>query len=109
MRQMAVEKKSSRISLEVNRGNAGALEFFLGLGALNLTKEEGWLNYSFSSQVAQKLAKDPPKVAGVTVRPTVPKDCERIHEMIQELAEFEKMPDGPKLTPKGIISHEDFT
>jgi hypothetical protein len=99
-----MQKKYTRISLEASGKNEAALNFFLKLGALNLTKEEGWINYSFTPSVIKKMLNKPKEVENIRLRPTEPKDCVQIQEMIQELAEFEKMPEGPQLTVKGFVN-----
>ena len=41
------------------------------------------------------------KMADVEIREAVQSDCHKIIELIQELADYEKMPDGPKLDAAG--------
>ncbi|XP_038208733.1 thialysine N-epsilon-acetyltransferase [Zerene cesonia] len=42
------------------------------------------------------------KDSDITIREAQPEDMEAVAEMIQELADFEKMPDGPKLSVKDL-------
>jgi hypothetical protein len=37
------------------------------------------------------------------VRPATKEDCAEIIRLIQELADYEKMPDGPKIDAKGKL------
>ena len=39
----------------------------------------------------------------ITFRPAQREDCAEIIRLIQELADFEKMPDGPKIDEKGKL------
>lgn len=100
---MAIGNKFLRISLEVSDRNEAAIQLFDKLGAINLSKEEGWLNYSFSPeavlQILQSVAEPVPDE--IVVRRTEPKDCASILSFIKDLATFEKMPDGPKLSVSG--------
>lgn len=100
---MAVGNKFPRVSFEVCERNEAAVNLFKKLGAINLTAEEGWYNYSFSPDaVVQILQSAPEPVPGdIVVRRTEPKDCASILAFIKELATFEKMPDGPKLKVNG--------
>lgn len=43
------------------------------------------------------------------VRRGVKEDCVAIRAMIQELADFEKMPDGPEITADDIARDAGFT
>jgi len=38
------------------------------------------------------------------VRKATKDDCGAIHKLIQELADYEKMPDGPKIDAAGALS-----
>lgn len=101
---MAVGNKYLRISLEVSERNPAAIQFFDKLGATNLTKEEGWLNFSYGPEAVVQLLQSVPEPVPdeIRIRRTEPKDCASILKFIKELAIFEKMPEGPKLTVSGI-------
>lgn len=43
------------------------------------------------------------------VRPGLKEDCVAIRAMIQELADFEKMPNGPEITAEDIARDAGFT
>jgi len=96
-----VTKKFKRLSLETSGTNEIGMKFFEKHGAINLTKGEGWLNYNFSKKDVKKIIEGSKTVEDIEVRATEPQDCEQILNMIRELAEFEKMSDGPKLSVKG--------
>ena len=42
----------------------------------------------------------------ITFRPAQREDCAEIIRLIQELADFEKMPDGPKIDQKDCLGFE---
>ncbi|TKR87739.1 hypothetical protein L596_012091 [Steinernema carpocapsae] len=44
-------------------------------------------------------------VAQLVVRPVVPEDAKFIVDLVQELADFEKMPNGPKVTLEQTVEH----
>jgi len=39
----------------------------------------------------------------LNIRPAVKEDCSKIRTLIQELADYEKMPDGPKITAEDLV------
>ncbi|CAL8094167.1 unnamed protein product [Orchesella dallaii] len=98
--KMAVENKFLRISFEVSDKNEAAIQLFDKIRAKNLTKEEGWLNFSFTPETVDKIihSASEPVPDDIVVRRTEPKDCQSILAFIRDLATFEKMPDGPKLS-----------
>lgn len=97
---MAIGNKYPRISCEVSERNEAAMNLFQKLGATNLSNEEGWLNYSFTPDAVTTILQSIPEPVPdeIVVRRTEPRDCASILAFIQELASFEKMPDGPKLS-----------
>lgn len=104
MEQTAVGNKFPRISFEVSERNEAAIQLFNKLGATNLTGEEGWLNYSFSPEATVQILQSVPEPVPdeIIIRRTEPRDCASIVAFIKELATFEKMPDGPKLSVTGM-------
>lgn len=44
----------------------------------------------------------------LTVRPATREDCKDIIRLIQELADYEKMPDGPKINEQTLIKDGGF-
>uniref|UniRef100_A0A914DSL4 N-acetyltransferase domain-containing protein n=1 Tax=Acrobeloides nanus TaxID=290746 RepID=A0A914DSL4_9BILA len=57
--QVAYEKWYKRLSLNVLDWNENATKLYDSLGAINLTKNEGWLVYRFDEERIRNLAQDP--------------------------------------------------
>ncbi|XP_043288514.1 uncharacterized protein [Venturia canescens] len=100
----AIEDECKRLEFSVLGWNP-AKEFYLRREAVDITESEGWHHFRISSDALKKISgKSVGKYhkMNVEIREARKEDCKAIYELIQELAVFEKMPNGPKTDHKDL-------
>lgn len=54
--QVAVQENCSRLNFSVLNWNKPSIDFYKSLGAVDLTKQEGWHSFRLTRQFFEKLA-----------------------------------------------------
>ncbi|XP_071513779.1 uncharacterized protein [Panulirus ornatus] len=105
--QTALDAECSRCNLVLLESNALAITFCEKLGAVDLTKTEGWHYFRMNRDAMDAFLMTKKSIDGVEIRAATGKDCLGIRKLIQDLADYEKMPEGPQLDVKQL--EEDST
>ncbi|KAK7022871.1 Diamine acetyltransferase 2 [Halocaridina rubra] len=92
--QTALQNDCKRCNLTALPGN----EFLLSQGAFDLSVLEGWLFFRQTKEAMELFVKSCQVPGGVLIREAGRNNCKTIRKMIQDLADYEKMPEGPKLS-----------
>lgn len=91
--QTALETGCSRCNINSQPKN----KFLLNQGAVDLTDIEKWLFFRMNEEAMEVCVKNRKILNGVEVRGSTKDDCVGIRKLIQDLADYEKIPDGPKI------------
>ncbi|XP_011050425.1 PREDICTED: uncharacterized protein LOC105143672 [Acromyrmex echinatior] len=105
----AIENDCRKLDFLVLEWNS-AQEFYKRHGAIDLSTKEPWHRYRILKNNLKKLASDCEYLclylflimSEIIIRKARREDCEAIRMFIQELADYEKMPDGPKIDYKTL-------
>ncbi|XP_018307258.1 uncharacterized protein [Mycetomoellerius zeteki] len=108
----AIENDCHKLDFVVLEWNP-AQEFYKKHGAIDLTSKEPWHRYRLFKENLKKLASDCEYLTSefiysflimseIIVRKARREDCEAIRTLIQELADYEKMPNGPEIDYKTL-------
>ncbi|XP_042884145.1 uncharacterized protein LOC122260805 [Penaeus japonicus] len=102
----AMWKKSMEVALGTGCGRCNItalqeqkemLNFYESHNAINLTKSEAWHFFRMNQDAMEEFVKGSKALEGITIREATPSDCIGIRKQIQDLADYEKMPEGPKI------------
>lgn len=102
--QAALDLGCARCDVLLDKGNKVGVTLFEKLGAQNLTEAEDWHFFSMDKKAMEKMEAGSKAPEPVRVRPASPKDFPGIRTMIQELADYEKMPEGPKIDANTMLT-----
>ncbi|KAK8398476.1 hypothetical protein O3P69_003968 [Scylla paramamosain] len=104
MLQAAVSMGCNRCDVRVNKANKAAKDLFEKLGAKNLTEAEDWHLFFMDSKAMTEMKARCKGQGPSQVRQAVPEDMAGVMAMIQELADYEKMSDGPKINAHTLVT-----
>ncbi|KAG0711564.1 Diamine acetyltransferase 2 [Chionoecetes opilio] len=93
-----------RCDVRVDKANKAAVGLFEKLGAQNLTEAEDWHLFLMDSKVITEMKTKCEGQGSPQVRPAGPDDMANVMALIQELADYEKMPDGPKINAHKLVT-----
>ncbi|XP_043466816.1 spermidine/spermine N(1)-acetyltransferase-like protein 1 [Leptopilina heterotoma] len=118
--EFAVKNDCCKLDFTVYNWNNSAQKFYLGKGAADITVSNNWHCYRMEKEALLNLCSKLKKLkmmqekkypygrgkmadVNAIVRPAERSDCEAIKALIQELANFEKQPDGPKISYQDLV------
>ncbi|MPC52714.1 Diamine acetyltransferase 2 [Portunus trituberculatus] len=104
MLQVAVSMGCSRCDVRVDKANKAAKGLFEKLGAKNLTEAEDWHLFLMDSKAMTEMKARCKSKRPSQVRQAIPEDMASVMAMIQELADYEKMSDGPKINAHTLVT-----
>lgn len=96
--QVALERGCGRCNITAYPGN----KFLTSQGAIDLTDIEKWLFFRMNQNAIEHFAQRCKIVEGTKIREATREDFKGVMRLIQDLADYEKMPDGPKITAKTL-------
>ncbi|XP_064103158.1 thialysine N-epsilon-acetyltransferase-like isoform X2 [Macrobrachium nipponense] len=96
--QVALERGCSRVNVTAYPGN----KFLMSQGAIDLTNIEKWLFFRINQKAMEDFAHRCKIVEGTKIREATNEDFKGVMKLIHDLANYEKMPDGPVITEKTL-------
>ncbi|XP_069941962.1 thialysine N-epsilon-acetyltransferase isoform X2 [Cherax quadricarinatus] len=102
MIQAALDVKCTRCNLFLLKSDTPGIAFFEKEGAMNLSIAEGWETFTMDKDAMEAFLKVSKNTDGVNIREAKRKDCSGIRKLIQDLADYEKMPEGPQIDAKTL-------
>nr|XP_045614012.1 uncharacterized protein LOC123767925 isoform X1 [Procambarus clarkii] len=100
--EIVLDVKCARWNLTMLKSNTQAIAFFEGQGAVNLSITEGWDVFRMNKDAMEAFLNKAKTIEGVKIRAATAKDCVGIRKLIQDLADYEKMPEGPQIDDKKL-------
>lgn len=94
----------TRCDVRLNKEDMATKGLFEKLGAKNLTEAEDWDLFFMDSKAMTEMKTSCKGQAASQVRQAVSEDMTSVMAMIQELADYEKMSDGPKINAHTLVT-----
>ncbi|XP_068247993.1 spermidine/spermine N(1)-acetyltransferase-like protein 1 isoform X2 [Palaemon carinicauda] len=91
--QEALKRGCSRCNITAFPGN----KFLASQGAIDLTDTEKWLFFRMNRKAMEDFSQRCKNIEGAQIRESTQDDVKSIRKLIQDLADYEEMPDGPKI------------
>ncbi|ROT80544.1 putative spermidine/spermine N(1)-acetyltransferase-like protein 1 [Penaeus vannamei] len=95
--EVALAADCGRCNITALQDKKEMLNFYECHKAINLTKSEAWHFFRMNQDSMAEFVKGSKVPEGITIREATPSDCIGIRKQIQDLADYEKMPEGPQI------------
>ncbi|XP_042236456.1 uncharacterized protein LOC121875828 isoform X1 [Homarus americanus] len=98
----ALDAGCCHLNITLLKDNAQAVAYCESQGAMNISAAVDWCFFRMNRDAMEAFLKTDKTASEVVVREATGKDCVGIKKLIQDLADYENMPEGPKIGAKEL-------